>query len=268
MTALHLHRQVAPIGADGWEAIDDEARRILGLRLAARKLVPLTGPLGWRFAAVPTGDLTAIAPPSDGIQASLRRVQALVELRSSFSLKLEILEAISRGDRAPDLTPVRGAAERIAAAEDGAIFNGYEGASIQGITQSTRQEPIRVGRPEGWVDGVGQAVEQLRRNGIPGPFKLAVGPRAFGEIHTGREEGYPLRKQVLQLLGDTSLVESWALEHGVVMSVADGHYELTVGQDLAVGFSYQSREEVQLFIVETFTFRVLEPSAAVVLRRG
>ena len=58
-----------------------------------------------------------------------------------------------------------------------------------------------------------------------------------------------------------------AIEGGVLLSVRGGDYELTVGQDLSVGYAAHDRETVELFLTESFTFRVLEPKAAVALTR-
>jgi uncharacterized linocin/CFP29 family protein len=38
-----LKRELAPITADAWKQIDDEARRVLKLHLAGRKLVDFSG---------------------------------------------------------------------------------------------------------------------------------------------------------------------------------------------------------------------------------
>jgi uncharacterized linocin/CFP29 family protein len=52
------------------------------------------------------------------------------------------------------------------------------------------------------------------------------------------------------------------------MSTRGGDYELTVGQDLAVGYAVHDRTEVELYLTESFAFRVLEEKAAVFLRRA
>jgi uncharacterized linocin/CFP29 family protein len=43
---------------------------------------------------------------------------------------------------------------------------------------------------------------------------------------------------------------------------------LTVGQDLSVGYAYHERHRVELYLAESFTFRILEPAAAIALRRA
>lgn len=50
------------------------------------------------------------------------------------------------------------------------------------------------------------------------------------------------------------------------MSRRGGDFELTVGQDLAIGYHVHDKVEVELFYAESFAFRALEPAAAVELR--
>jgi len=52
-----------------------------------------------------------------------------------------------------------------------------------------------------------------------------------------------------------------------LLSVRGGDYELHVGQDWSVGYLGHDRQTVELFLTESFTFRVLEPAAAVPLSR-
>jgi uncharacterized linocin/CFP29 family protein len=54
----------------------------------------------------------------------------------------------------------------------------------------------------------------------------------------------------------------------VLLSTRGGDYELTVGQDLSIGYAVHDRENVELYLTESFTFRVLEEKAAIFLRRG
>src|SRR5688572_12915366 len=130
-----LKRELAPITDEAWKQIDDEARRVLKLNLAGRKLVDFSGPHGWKHAAVNTGRLEMLEgrDPVEGVCVGVRTVQPLVELRIPFTLAQMELDVMSRGATDPDLEPVRAAAERIALAEDIAIFNGYDPGKIRGI---------------------------------------------------------------------------------------------------------------------------------------
>ncbi len=52
----------------------------------------------------------------------------------------------------------------------------------------------------------------------------------------------------------------------VLLSVRRGDFALTVGQDLSIGYAFHEKHKVELYLTESFTFRVLEPAAAVYLR--
>jgi uncharacterized linocin/CFP29 family protein len=41
-----------------------------------------------------------------------------------------------------------------------------------------------------------------------------------------------------------------------------------VGQDLAIGYAHHDKDQVELYLTESLTFRVLEPAAAVALVRA
>jgi len=52
-----------------------------------------------------------------------------------------------------------------------------------------------------------------------------------------------------------------------VLSMRGGDFELTVGQDLSIGYASHDRTTVELYLTESFTFRVLEDKASIYLKR-
>src|SRR5688500_14670741 len=133
-----LKRNLAPVLPEAWEAIDNEAARVLRLNLAARKIVDFRGPYGWKFAAVNTGRLQILPELGDpDLNVGLRRVQPVVELRVPIKLAQMELDSIARGAEDPDLTAVVRAAEKLARAEDNTIFNGLAAANITGLVRSS-----------------------------------------------------------------------------------------------------------------------------------
>jgi uncharacterized linocin/CFP29 family protein len=264
-----LKRNHAPILSEAWDAIDEEAMRVLKLNLAGRKLVDFKGPHGWSLAAVNTGRLEMLkeAPVAD-VTAGVRSVQPVVELRSNFRLDIGDLDSIARGAVDPDLSEVVKAAERIARAEDSAIFNGYKAGQIDGIIDTSPHAPITVSAVEAWPQAIVSAKETLRAAGVAGPYAIALGRKAYDELSAGSEDGYPLRKRVERNIIDGLFVWAPAIEGAVVLSTRGGDFELTVGQDLSIGYTHHDKNKVELYITESFTFRVLEPTAAVVLKRS
>ncbi|MDP9000534.1 MAG: bacteriocin family protein [Myxococcota bacterium] len=264
-----LKRRHAPITSEAWEQIDDEARRVLTLHLAGRKVVDFSGPHGWTLGAVNTGRLQFIEKgPEPGVSHAVREVQPLVEIRSSFSMKILELDYAARGARDLDLDPVIAVAERVARAEDAAIFHGFKEARITGIIEASPHTPVDVKTSLEWPRAVVAAKEVLRAAGMNGPYALALGVKAYDELASDTEDGYPLRHRIEESLTEGSLVWAPAVRGGaVLMSVRGGDYELTVGQDLSIGYAGHDREDVELYLTESFTFRVLEEKAAIFLRR-
>ena len=131
-------RQKAPITAEAWAEIDEEARRSLSNYLAARKLIDFSGPLGWDHSAVATGRLGPAEVLQGGaVSARPRLVRPLVEVRTPFTVLREELDAINRGACDADLDAVIEAARKAAQAEDLTIFHGLASAGIVGLTEAT-----------------------------------------------------------------------------------------------------------------------------------
>jgi uncharacterized linocin/CFP29 family protein len=265
-----LKRELAPITSEAWEQIDEEARRVLALHLAGRKLVDFSGPHGWSLGGVNTGRLQQFAKdPIEDVKHAVRVVKPLVELRSPITLPILELDYAARGANDLDLDPVVDTAERVAHAEDGAIWHGLKDGNIDGIIPSSPHKPVDVGSTLDWPRAIVAAKETLRLAGINGPYALAAGLEAYAELAAAGDDGYPLRKRIEENIIDGGIVWAPALRGGaVLLSTRGGDYELTVGQDLSIGYAGSDRDEVELFLTESFTFRVLEDKAAIFLRRG
>src|SRR6266851_2435941 len=228
----NLKRELAPISTAAWQEIDVEATRVLKLKLAGRKLVDFEGPLGPTEAAVNTGrrERLGAAPVAD-VEASRRQVLPLVELRAYFELSREEMDAVERGAKDPELQPLIDAATRIACAEDTAIFHGYAAGGIKGIDQVTAYPILPI--PDDYQDyprSIAEATRLLRLAGVDGPIVWAP-----------------------------------AISGAMVMSQRGGDFALTVGRDMSIAYQSHNDTSVRLYLVESMTFRVLTPEAAVAL---
>lgn len=267
-----LKRGLAPILPAAWAAIDEEAARVLRLNLAGRKLVDFRGPKGWNKAAVNTGRLRLLSDADAHADAhatlGIREVQRLVEVRVPIKLPIMELDSVARGATNPDLTPVVKAAEKVAHLEDGAIFNGLKAADITGLLPASPHPTVKL--PGDIVllpRAVVSATEALLKAGVSGPHALVLGAELYDQVFACSVEGHPLTRQLAPLLVE-KIVRTTAFDGGAVVSLRGGDYELTVGQDLSVGYAHHEKHDVELYLTESFTFRVLEPAAAVRLARS
>lgn len=261
-----LRRNLAPITPEAWEQVDAEAKRVLSVHLAGRKLVDVDGPHGWTHAAVNLGLLDIKSDQGLGVPWGMRAVMPLIELRVPFRVAIMELDNASRG-AVLSLDAVVTTAEKIAHAEEQAIFHGFQPAGIQGIVKSSPHPPIKLPAkyPE-YPSAIVDAAETLRRAGVDGPYALALGPESYAGLAQAAEDGYPIRERVRRVI-DGPIVWAPKVEGAVVLSTRGGDFQLTIGQDLSIGYAAHDKKQVELYLTESFTFRVLERAAAVHLKR-
>jgi uncharacterized linocin/CFP29 family protein len=264
----HLYRDLAPISDRAWEEIDEEAKRTLSHFLSARKLVDFNGPLGYDASAISLGRLSELSDqPGDGVVASGRRVLPLVELRRPFTLRRSEIDSIDRGARDADLDPLVEACRALATAEDRMVFDGYSAAGVEGLTSASPHTPIRLtDQFDQYANHVAKAVSVLKDAGVGGPYAIALGPRCYaGVIEATEKGGYPILHHLELILGGP-VVWAPAVDGAVVLSQRGGDAELTVGQDISIGYRSHDADTVTLELQESATFVATTPEAAIALR--
>lgn len=264
----HLRRALAPVSDSAWEQIDAEARRTLKHFLAARSITDFNGPKGWSYSAEPLGRTSTAETSGDGsVVTAVREVLPLVELRRSFVLSLAELDRAERGADNLDLEPLVEAARDAALVEDRAVFEGDGTAGISGIAAASPHQALPIGDDYDRYPGVvAQAVAILRRSGIGGPYAIALGPRCYtGVIETTEYGGYPVLEHMKLILGGP-VVWAPSVDGAVVVSRRGGDFEFVSGEDFSVGYQTQIDDQVELYLEESFTFKVVEPRAGIALR--
>ena len=262
-----LKRSIAPVTSEAWGEIDEAAVQVLRTHLTARTLVDFDGPFGWELGAVNLGRLEVgkKKAPHD-VPWGLRQVRPLIEARIGCQVAQMELDSITRGAEDADLDSVEKTAHQIALFEEAVIYNGFKDAQIEGIIPASSHKAIGLpGNADEYHRAVVEAAETLRAAGVAGPYALVLGPDAHAELMKAGKGSYPPRRMVRDV-ADGGIFRSPALAGGALISTRGGDYRMTVGQDIAIGYASHDREKVELFFTESFTFRVIEPGAAVELK--
>ena len=259
----NLHRELAPVSDSAWAEIEEETSRTLKRYLAGRRVVDVQGPGGTLLSAVGTGHLVSINPPADGIVARQREVKPLVELRVPFELDRQQIDDVDRGANDSNWQPAKDAAKQIAFAEDGAIFDGYAAAGIQGVRQGT-SNPIRTlpSDVRDYPEAIAQALSQLRLVGVNGPYSVLLGADAYTALAETSDHGYPVLEHVKRLVND-EIIWAPAIAGAFVLTTRGGDFALHLGQDVSIGYLSHTDAAVRLYLQETFTFLPLTSEAAV-----
>jgi uncharacterized linocin/CFP29 family protein len=262
-----LRREQAPVTEDAWSEIDEEAARIVKGNLSARRLVDFEGPLGLEHSSVNLGRAGSDGKDAavKGVEWSVRAVLPLTEIKVPFSLDMGELDNISKGSADADLDPVVEASKKLALFEESAVYFGFDEGCIRGIASSCENKPVKLPKSADDMTGaVESCIIAIERHGIAGPYALVLGTSTYQMLAAGDSKGYPLKKRVEEMVRG-GVHWSPVLKGGLLVSLRGGDYEMSVGQDIAVGYESVSGDSLNLFLTESFTFRVLDERAAVAL---
>jgi uncharacterized linocin/CFP29 family protein len=172
---------------------------------------------------------------------------------------------VERGSDDSDWQPAKDAAKKLAFAEDRAIFHGYHDADIQGILESTSNPIERLPADvRDYPDAIAHALGQLRLVGVNGPYSVALGASEYTALAETRDHGYPVLEHVKRIV-DGNLIWAPAIEGAFVMTTRGGDFELSIGQDVSIGYLSHTDSAVRLYLQETFAFRVLTSEASIAL---
>lgn len=262
-----LRRSLAPVTDAAWGLIEQEARRVLRTYLTGRTVVDFHGPLGWDFAAINLGRLHIPEQHSEnGVTWGVRQALPLLEIRVPFRLNQLEVDDVSRGSSNPDLHSLEEAARKMGLFEDTAIYKGFGPTGIGGMLDASSHEALTINADIEQLPGVvARAVVMMETSGVEGPYALVLSPERYQALVQCARPGYPLTRVVTDII-EGDILWSPVLDGGVLISRRGGDFELSVGQDVSIGYVGHDRHEIELYLTESFAFRVLDPAAAVVLR--
>jgi uncharacterized linocin/CFP29 family protein len=263
-----LKKSIAPITDKGWAEIKEQTKQFLDTYRTARNFVDINGPNGLEMGGVSTGRL--IIPgdqPKDGVNYGIREFLPLVEIRKPFELDLWELDNIDRGAKDVDLSPLEEAVKEIVSFEEKAIYEGFEPVSIKGLIPSAEGSQVSVPtETKAFLKEIGNQILKLNSKGVEGPFTLVINESEWLNM-VNLSEGYPVQKQLQEILGGKVLINHFN-KHTLLVSERGGDYELVLGQDISLGYDSHDTRKVKLYLTSSFTFRVLSPEAIVVFDSG
>ncbi len=256
-----FNRHLAPISNESWKEIEERLMEVFKNYLSARKVVKVVGPKGLDYTVISEGRLGQIHEDGDLCYANYN-VTPLSEVRVEFEMDRWELDNVLRGAKDVNYEPLEEAAKKIALFEENVIYNGLEKLNIKGIVNSSEHETLVFGNDqESILDSIAQGIIKLRESYQEGPFVLVVGKEAYRRI-LSKGEGYSLVEKIESLTGH-KIVYSHVLEGAVLVPYNHDDLELTIGQDLNIGYQYHDSKKIRFFLTESFTFRVLDPTIIV-----
>jgi len=258
-----LRRELAPISPQGWSEIDAMAKETLIANLSGRKFVDLDGPHGIDHTCINLGRLSMPKKQeSEKVGYGIYQVQPLIEARVNFSLETWELDNVERGAKDIRLDALVAACREIAMFEENAIYKGFKPGTITGLLDTAKGNEFSMKLDmDSIVDAVSEGQTRLLEEGVDGPANLVVSPKIW-KFLARTTPGGTLRSILETQIGGSVIYAALA-QDALLIAGRGGDMELTIGQDLAVGYHNHSTTGVNLFVTESFTFRVVAPEAVV-----
>ena len=264
----HLFRELAPVSDAAWGEIEIEAKRALENFLAARRLVDFTGPHGWTYSASTLGSVEAVKKaPADGVAASLRNVQPVVELKAPFALSAPSSTRSTGATSHP--SSVRSSTRRArlprprtTRCSRATTPRRSRGSRRRLRTRRSRSVTASVSTPRGWP--------------WPSPCCVTRGSRARTASHSGRaatpassRRPRTAATRSSSACASSSVARSSTHRRSTARSCcrcAATTSSCRRGQDVSIGFDSADETEVHLYLEESFAFHAHSPEAAVALK--
>lgn len=262
MDIAYLGRNDAPISAGTWKTIDFTMTESAKTILSGRRLLSIEGPYGFGLKAVPQNDTQSKSGVATASFLPLSTVNA------SFTLGKRDLAAFERETLPPDLGKVAAAALDAARQEENIVYQGNGG--VPGLMAAKGSGSLKMAR---WdtvgkaADDIISAINILDDAGFHGPYCMALAPKRYNLLMRRYPQGEGTELAHIGEMVMAGIYKAPALGSGGVILASGRQYaSIVIGQDMSVGYTGPSGENLEFFISETLVPFIRSPGAICVLK--
>lgn len=261
-----LNRANAPFGASVWGTIDLTLNEFLTKRLNLRSVVDFDGGYSYETDSIPTKYSTEVSN-KNGVLISTREPIKMVEIKKSFKLSKSVIENIKKGIEDFDDKELAAVANEFSSVENNMILSGLKEANIGGITTNKDIKTIEVKLTKDILGAVAKSLGTFNQEFVDGTFKLVISSATMAKLYTEFFDGISVKTKLDDILGAGNIVINQDIgdSKALIISQRGGDFEFYSGLDVSIGFEKETKDSVELFLIQTCAFRVLAPEAAIVL---
>jgi uncharacterized linocin/CFP29 family protein len=260
-----LNRESSPIAPAVWSQIDAEFTTLLSQRLKLRSAVDFV-PVSFETDSVATGSLKPLSSKG-GVAMSARVPLPMVEICYDFEMPKAVIEEFKRDKPNFDNTVFKNAANTFSGIENTLILDGLKSAAIEGILTHIPHKPIKTKDTKGLIDAVSSMIAAFAGDFVAGPYKLVLSTATLIKMVGESEGGVSIKDRLEAVLGANFFVVCEAIGNDKILALSTrgGDFALYNGLDVSIGYSGEESESYKLFMMESATFRVINPEAALII---
>ncbi|MEI4389961.1 family 1 encapsulin nanocompartment shell protein, partial [Streptococcus agalactiae] len=90
-----------------------------------------------------------------------------------------------------------------------------------------------------------------RLAGVDGPYSVLLSAELYTEVSETSDHGYPIRTHIERLIPDGEIIWAPAIDGAFVLTTRGGDYELTLGQDVSIGYLSHDADSVRVYFQQT-----------------
>jgi|GEM_PF-1401432 len=261
-----LNRTNAPFSNGVWSVVDATLGEFLAKRLSLRGVVDFNDTPSYESDAISTKQLRQLSNKS-GLTIATREPIKMLEIKKTFTLSSSVIEDMKRGVEDFDDKELSRAANEFASVENSMILEGIKEANIGGIIADKEVSSLEVKSTKELLSAVAKSLGMFNKEFVEGGFKLILSSATMAQLYTEFFDGISLKNKLDEILGSGNLVvnEDIGDKRALLLSTRGGDFEFFSGLDVSIGFEKESKNGVELFLMQTCAFRVLGPEAAIVL---
>ncbi len=261
-----LNRANAPFGAGAWGIIDATLGEFLTKRLNLRSVVDFDGSYTYETDSIATKYSTEVSS-KNGVSIATREPIKMVEIKKSFKLSKSVIEDIKKGIENFDDKELATAANEFSSVENNMILSGLKEANIEGITTNKDVKSIEVKSTKDILGAVAKSLGTFNQEFVDGTFKLVISSGTMAKLYTEFFDGISVKTKLDDILGAGNIIINQDIgdNKALMISQRGGDFEFYSGLDVSIGFEKETKDVVELFLMQTCAFRVLSPEAAIVL---
>jgi uncharacterized linocin/CFP29 family protein len=267
----YLMRDVAPLSAEEWAALDHVVVHAAKSLLVGRRFIELTGPLGAGTLAVPvfrvcTGEGDCACGEDDcdcdcecdATHICGRTLLPMNMIQRDFILSWNDVAANRKLGLGLELGPAGAAAAAVAQQEDGLVFDTLltaEGRNTVSLMDWDEQGAA--------LENVVAATEALVSKGFFGPYVVVLSPALYAKTQRVAQGMGRIVGKLIADVAEGGIFRSPILQkdEGMVLSLGAHNLDLVIAQDLVTAYLGNEGLDHRYRVMESLVLRIKRPGA-------